>query len=128
MSAPRIAGAVALDAVLVVVFAAIGRASHGESVLDGLWVTAWPFLAALAIGWIVSLAWRRPAAVVRTGIPVWIVTVAVGMLLRAVGGQGVAVAFVVVATIVLGLFLLGWRLLARLTVRLRARHPGAERS
>jgi hypothetical protein len=39
--------------------------------------------------------------------------VAVGMLLRVVAGQGTAVSFIIVALCFLGLFLLGWRLLAR---------------
>jgi hypothetical protein len=36
------------------------------------------------------------------------------MVLRVVSGQGTAFAFVLVALAFLGLFLLGWRLLARL--------------
>lgn len=109
--------ALAIDAVLVVIFAAIGRASHDENPIAGLWTTSWPFLAALAVGWIVSLAWRSPASVLRTGVPVWIITVAGGMLLRAVSDQGVKVAFIIVATIVLGIFLLGWRAIAGVLAR-----------
>ncbi len=109
------------DVVLVVVFAAIGRASHGEDVLGGLAVTAWPFLVALVLGWFAVRAWRAPDAPVRTGLPVWAVTVAGGMVLRAVSGQGVQVAFVVVAAIVLLLFLVGRRALTRLVVRIRRR-------
>ena len=45
----------------------------------------------------------------RTGIVVWVVTVTAGMLLRAATGQGVAFAFVVVATATLALLLVGWR-------------------
>lgn len=115
----------AADAVLVVVFAAIGRASHKEDVLSGLFVTAWPFLVALVVGWLVSLAWRAPLAPVRTGIPVWAVTVAGGMLLRAVSGQGVVVAFVIVASVVLLVFLVGWRLVARLVARRRVARGAA---
>jgi hypothetical protein len=36
------------------------------------------------------------------------------MVLRVVSGQGTAIAFIVVALVFLALFLLGWRLLARL--------------
>ena len=116
-----LAGALALDAALVVAFAAIGRATHddgGAGVLGaggiGLATTAWPFLAALVAGWLVSLAWRRPAAPLRTGVPVWLVTVVGGMLLRALSGQGTALPFVVVATLALLALLVGWRLLAAL--------------
>ncbi|MEH3154954.1 MAG: DUF3054 domain-containing protein [Gordonia paraffinivorans] len=48
----------------------------------------------------------------------WICTVAIGMVLRDQFGQGIAVSFIVVATIVLGLFLLGWRGLRRPAARL----------
>ncbi len=124
----RSVSALALDALLVVVFAAIGRATHDGDVWgsagSGLATTAWPFLVALLLGWLVSRAWNRPLAPLRTGVPVWVVTVGVGMLLRAVSGQGVAVAFVIVATLTLALFLLGWRGVARLVTRLRsARRP-----
>lgn len=108
-----------LDAVLVVVFATIGRASHSEDVLLGLWTTAWTFLLALVIGWAVTLAWRAPLAPVRTGLPVWAITVAGGMLLRALSGQGVQVAFVIVAAVVLLVMLVGWRLVAALILRSR---------
>nr|WP_127795405.1 DUF3054 domain-containing protein [Agromyces sp. LHK192] len=116
-----VAAAFALDVVLVVAFAASGRASHAEDVLAGLWQTAWPFLAGLVIGWVVTLAWRAPAAPVRTGLGVWVATLVVGMLLRAVSGQGTAAAFIVVATVVLLAALVGWRLIAALVRRLRKR-------
>ncbi|MGN7186909.1 DUF3054 domain-containing protein [Microbacterium enclense] len=115
--------ALVLDAVLVVVFAAIGRATHDGDVLgpfgSGLATTAWPFVAALLVGWLVTRAWRRPTAVVRTGLPVWAITVALGMVLRALSDQGVAVAFIIVATLTLALLLLGWRGVARLAGRRR---------
>ncbi len=116
--------ALLLDVVLVVVFAAIGRATHDGEVFGpfgaGLATTAWPFVVALLVGWLLARAWRNPAAVQRTGLPVWAVTVALGMVLRAASGQGVAVAFVIVATLTLALLLLGWRGAARLIARRRA--------
>lgn len=119
------AAAFALDAVLVVAFAALGRATHDGDVLGrfgvGLAETSWPFLVGLAVGWIVSLAARRPRAPLRTGVPVWVVTVAGGMALRAVSGQGTALAFVIVATVTLALLLIGWRIIAALAGRRRAR-------
>ena len=108
----------ALDVLCVLVFVVIGRASHtqGES-LAGIASTSWPFLAGLAAGWAVSRAWRRPLALRPAGIAAWLGTVAVGMALRVVSGQGTAVAFIIVALAFLGLFLLGWRLAARLLTR-----------
>lgn len=112
-----------LDAVLVLLFAGLGRRSHHEGgALLGTLQTAWPFLAGAALGWALVLLARRAAPVpLRAGIPVWVGAVAGGMLLRAATGQGTAWPFVVVATVVLGAFLLGWRALARLA---RDRHGG----
>jgi hypothetical protein len=109
--------AVVLDVCCVLIFVIIGRASHtkGES-LAGVASTSWPFLCGLAAGWALSRAWRRPLALRPAGIAVWLSTVAFGMVLRVVAGQGTAVAFIGVALAFLGLFLLGWRLLARLAV------------
>jgi hypothetical protein len=107
-----------LDVCCVLVFVVIGRASHTEGeTAAGIVSTGWPFLCGLAAGWVVSRAWRRPFALRAAGLPVWLFTVALGMVLRVVSGQGIAAAFVVVALAFLGLFLLGWRLLARLVSR-----------
>ena len=114
--------AFAADALLVLVFVLIGRASHDENPLLGALVTYWPFLAALVVGWLVSRAWRAPLAVVKSGLPIWAVTVVGGMLLRVASDQGVQLSFVIVTSVVLGIFLLGWRgVLALATRRRRAR-------
>ena len=110
-----------IDVVLLLVFVLIGRRSHAEAAnIAGIVTTLWPFLVGLLAGWLVTFAWRRPLAVIWAGIPVWLMTVAVGMLLRTAAGQGVEVSFIVVATVVLGVFLVGWRLVA-LPVRRRRR-------
>jgi hypothetical protein len=107
--------AVALDVGCVLVFVVIGRASHtkGESAA-GIASTAWPFLAGLGVGWLAARGWRRPLAIRPEGLAIWLCTVALGMILRVVAGQGTAVAFIAVALAFLALFFLGWRLLARL--------------
>jgi DUF3054 family protein len=109
---------VLVDVCCVLIFVVIGRASHthGEAVA-GIASTSWPFLCGLGAGWAASRAWRRPLAIRPSGIAVWLCTVALGMILRVVSGQGTAVAFIVVALAFLGLFLLGWRLLARAVAR-----------
>lgn len=117
----RWATAAVLDAVGVVVFVAVGRAGHHEAgAITGFVRTLWPFASGLAIGWVVTRAWQRPGALFPYGIGVWLITVAAGMTLRVASGQGVAVAFVIVALAFLGLFLLGWRLVARLLPAIRA--------
>jgi len=118
--------AVVLDIACVLIFVIIGRASHtkGES-LAGIASTAWPFLAGLGIGWLASRAWRRPLAILPVGLVVWLSTVAIGMIARVVSGQGTAAAFIAVALAFLALFLLGWRLLARLARRYQPHSAGS---
>ncbi len=111
-----------VDAALVLVFVLIGRRSHAEAAsFTGIVDTYWPFLVGLLGGWLVTIAWRRPLAILWPGIPVWLMTVALGMLIRTSVGQGIEPSFIVVATIVLGVFLVGWRLLALPLVRRRRR-------
>ena len=113
--------AVLPDLCCVLAFVLIGRASHGEAAsIAGLARTLWPFLAGLAAGLAATRAWRRPTAIVPTGVAVWLATVAIGMLLRVVSGQGTTFAFTLVALAFLGLFMLGWRAAARAPAALRA--------
>ena len=72
--------------------------------------TAWPFLVGSVAGWLAVRAWRAPRSLAPAGLGVVVATVAVGMVLRVVSGQGTAFAFVLVALGFLGLMMLGWRL------------------
>jgi hypothetical protein len=111
--------AVILDCCCVLAFVIIGRASHAQGeTLAGIASTAWPFLAGLAGGWLaagLAGAWRQPFRLWPAGVGAWLGTVTLGMVFRVVSGPGTALAFIAVALAFLGLFLLGWRLLARLT-------------
>ena len=106
----RAAVALLLDLAAVALFVVIGRASHGEDQAD-FGVTYWPFAVGLLLGWLAARGWRRPFSLSRTGLLAWVGAVVVGMLLRAATGQGVQVAFVIVAAIVVAALLLGWRAL-----------------
>ena len=120
----RFVPAFIVDAVLVLVFAVIGRASHGESP-GGFLITAWPFIVALLVGHVVAALLparpRRPWSL-GWGAVVWLVTVAGGLLLRVATGDTAQIAFIIVATLVLGVFLLGWRAAAALLRRLSLIH------
>lgn len=113
---------VAGDLVAVIVFVIIGRASHGEGIL-GLLNTLWPFAAGLLVGHVLALllGQRETRSNRWAGVIVWVSTVVVGMVLRAVSGQGVQLSFVIVTVLVLGAFLLGWRFVLWLVARRRAR-------
>lgn len=101
----------ALDLVGVAVFVLVGRRSHDESgALVGFLGTAWPFAVGTAIGWLAMRAWTRPAALVPTGLGAWAGAVVGGLALRRLTGGGTPLSFVIVTTLVLGVLLLGWRL------------------
>src|ERR1700757_1190946 len=106
------------DVIGVLVFCAVGRRSHDEGLnVTGIATTAWPFLTGTVVGWLVSRGWRRPTAVAPTGVIVWLCTVVIGMLLRKASSAGVAASFVVVASTVTALLLLGWRAALLLSAR-----------
>lgn len=118
------------DALAVLLFTVIGRLSHGERADPlGLATTAWPFLAGLVFGSVRSIlddARRRRRArnafgpmSVPAGVRVWLATVIIGIAFRAASGAGVELSFVIVATVVLGVFIVGWRFLVRLVTRVR---------
>jgi len=113
--APLAAG---LDTAAVVLFVAIGKREHEQdTAASGLIETAAPFLIALLVAWVVLRVWNRPTAW-QTGVGVWAIVVAGGMLLRRfVFDDGTATAFVIVATCFLALTLVGWRLVALLIDR-----------
>lgn len=111
----------AIDAVLVVIFSVIGRASHHEPLdLAGIATVAWPFLLALLLAHFVSR--RIPREHLARAIVIWLVTWVFGIGLRLAAGTSAAIAFIIVAGVVLGAFLVGWRLLAKLFVK----RPDAE--
>ncbi|GAB3289743.1 DUF3054 domain-containing protein [Pseudoclavibacter terrae] len=102
-----------VDLLLVVVFAVIGRMSHAEGLsLAGIVTTGWPFVLGLLLAWVLVTLFRwKPWRPFPAGVFVWVVTVGGGMLLRLMIGDTAEVAFIIVASIVLGAFLLLPRLL-----------------
>lgn len=124
----RFVPAVIVDVVLVLVFAVIGRASHEEDPA-GFLLTAWPFLVALLLGHLVAALLpgrpRRPWSVL-WGLVVWVITVMGGLLLRIASGDTAQVPFIIVATLTLGVLLIGWRAGTALLRRRRAVTPASQ--
>jgi hypothetical protein len=99
-----------LDALGLVLFVVLGRRQHHiHAGSDEFWDTLWPFLA----GWFAAavatrlylspLSWRR-------ALPTWLVAVPLAMWLRiALTHRTFFLSFTIVATIFVGLLLLGWR-------------------
>lgn len=110
-----------LDVVVVVLFVVIGRRNHDEAeTAGGLLRTAAPFLIAVAVAWIAVWVSGRsfpaaPSPESRAGgLVVWPATVLLGMVLRrTMFGDGTALAFVIVATLFLGLTMNLWRYAAQ---------------
>jgi len=114
--------ALAVDLVLVVAFVLIGHFQHYRSFDPGaILTTAWPFLAALALGWLLTRVWQKPLSPLTTGTGIWAITVLVGLALRAIGGVSVAEPFLIVATGLNFVTLVGWRLIASAAVGRGAR-------
>jgi Protein of unknown function (DUF3054) len=108
--------AIALDLVVLIGFAAIGRRSHGEgNALADTLAVAWPFVAA----WL-AVAGASRALVQIAPLPAatsWLAAWPLALILRALSGRGDAPSFAVVALIVPLVALTGWRAAARLVLR-----------
>jgi hypothetical protein len=99
-----------VDVCCVLLFVSIGRHTHHDGDgLAGIWHTAWPFLAGLGTGLVLSRYWRRPQAIWPAGIGSWVGASGAGMVIRVLAGQGTEAAFIAVASAFLALFVLGWR-------------------
>jgi len=114
----RLAKLVAGDAFAILLFAAVGRSNHGESLdqVSDVLATAAPFL----IGWFATAPFTgafgdaaigtKPGEAAVTAAKGWIVGVPAGLLARAVAkGAPPPGPFVAVAFTTLGAALIGWR-------------------
>lgn len=110
------------DAVLVFLFTVVGHYTHART-LDpaGILNTAWPFLAALVVAWVLNAVWDSPLSPLRTGVGVWSTMVLVGMIVRIVIGDGTAGPFILVAAGINFFTLVGWRVLATALMGRRGR-------
>lgn len=100
-------GYLVMDVVLVVAFALVGRGSHSEAFsIAGLLGTAAPFLAGLLAGWAYSAARGYRPLSVRQAVPMWLLTVAIGHIVRVAVGGTTHWSFILVSLVALGIFLL----------------------
>ena len=126
LTSPKlIALAVTFDLTAVLIFTAVGRSSHSrEATILGFVTTLWPFLVGVLLGWILSMNWQAPTNIWPNGVIVWLSTIAGGLFLRAITGQGIELSFMIVATIATGILLIGWRLVALIVGRVLAKRRG----
>ena len=123
------------DIIAVLVFAVLARAAHGGLGLAQIADTFWPFaigalvgtgIATVALrgandGAIVGVSAARIARSVRYGVIVWLVTVLTGLAIWAARHAAVPhISFIIVATTMSGLLIVGWRAAGMLVARRRA--------
>lgn len=108
-----------VDLLFVLVFSIIGRMSHGLD-LAGIFSTAWPFMAACVVGWIVVGSLGDRGYGLRALAVVWLTTWLGGLATRILVQDSVDPSFVAVAGSFLLLFLGAWRLVWHFIGRRRA--------
>ncbi|MGD7003472.1 DUF3054 domain-containing protein [Corynebacterium halotolerans] len=112
--------ALALDVVAIAVFALLARLAHQSEDMPFTFVgwlsTLWPFLVGVAVSWIVILLARWNALRVwPVGVATWIITAVVGLVIWGIRNNDVPHwSFIIVAVVMSGILLLGWRGLAKL--------------
>jgi hypothetical protein len=108
------------DALVVVVFVAIGRRTHHSGGdVEGFFGVLWPFAAGLVVGWLATGLARAPLSL-RRAAGAWVITVVIGVALRiVVQGHEWKPTFAIVALLFFGAAMLGWRavVLARVASR-----------
>lgn len=114
-----------VDVIAVLVFSVLGRGAHNRTPgIAGVLETAWPFLLALAVAWIVRLVWKSGPAplTMATAGYLWAVTLVGGMVIRGLAtGRVPHWSFMIVAAIALAVLFFGWRAIAGLIGRRTAR-------
>lgn len=107
-----------IDVVAIFVFAVLARLAHNTesdpftfmNILD----TWWPFLIGVVLAHVLAAVVKKhPEPVAPGGVLVWVVTVVVGLGIWAIRNAAMPHwSFILVATIMSGLLLLGWRAIA----------------
>lgn len=109
--------ALGADVVAVIVFAAIGRASHAEPLdIFGFVATVAPFLVGLGAAWATPVVRANPAGL-RAGAAVLAGTVLLGLALRAGFTGRLPLSFAMITITSLGVLLIGWRGLSLVVAR-----------
>lgn len=100
------------DVLAVALFAFLARLAHGG--LDPLAIlnTFWPFALGTLLAWLLF----RPDSSIAKGVPVWLCTVVVGLSIWSIRHHAAPhISFLIVASVMSGLLILGWRFLRKST-------------
>lgn len=112
--------AIAMDTLAIAVFALLARMAHQSDDmpfnLAGWASTVWPFAIGVALGWVIALAGSHKEQ--GRGTLVWLVTVVTGLVIWGIRNQELPHwSFVIVASVMSALLMLGWRGVARVVGR-----------
>lgn len=125
-TAARVAAGLGMDVALVLIFVTMSRLSHDQSLApDGVFGTAWPFLVGVVIGWLCTFSWRTTLSLY-AALGVFGCTLLLGIGFRGLTYTGSQPSFVAMATSVLAVLLMGWRLMVYLELRRREPVPDAD--
>lgn len=105
-----------IDIAAVLLFAILARMAHGGlgalDVLD----TFWPFALGTVFAWLVIR--NRPETDMGSGVIAWLFTATTGLVIWGIRHSAIPHwSFIIVATTMSGLLLLGWRAIASLVTR-----------
>ena len=112
--------ALLVDILAIALFAFLARLAHQTDDMPltvGGWLsTWWPFLVGVLLSWAFIVGLRLDAhRMFPAGLMTWVITVVVGLGVWAVrNGDIPHWSFVLVATVMSGLLLLGWRAVAQM--------------
>lgn len=115
--------ALIVDVIAIAIFALLARIAHQTEDMPlnfaGWLSTWWPFLLGVLASWGLIAALKLDGhRAFPAGIMAWVVTVVVGLGIWSVrNGDIPHWSFVLVATVMSGLLMLGWRGIARLVQR-----------
>ncbi|MCT1369299.1 DUF3054 domain-containing protein [Corynebacterium mucifaciens] len=103
--------AIAADYVAIAAFALLARAAHQSDEMpfnfSGWLSTTWPFALGVTLGWLITRE--------NKGGLIWIITVVTGLAIWGIrNGDVPHWSFIVVATAMSALLMLGWRGVAKL--------------
>lgn len=117
--------ALTADVVAIAAFALFARIAHQTEDMPlnfaGWLSTLWPFLLGVALSWAVIAAAKWDGArLAPAGVSAWLITVVMGLGIWTVrNGEFPHWSFILVATIMSALLMLGWRAIAGVVGRRR---------
>lgn len=114
---------IVMDFFAIFAFAVLARLAHNTEsdpfTLTNVLNTLWPFLVGGAIGHgICAVATKHPLPIAPGGVIIWVSTAVTGLAIWALrNGETPHWSFIIVATVMSGLLLLGVRLLAKFVAK-----------